>query len=217
MWDCGLVIHSHEAHHGRRKWRDGGTRPPQSKNQRETSPGNYVISVSFFVHTYANFAFSNIFKIKWPKSEEKLVTCGILSYSLLNKTKHYNYYQPSKIKLKIAPISLTIFHLFISLARLSLKLHQNPHNIPLANFRKIHRFRLPTELVRALSPSNTRAPGLSQVPRSIGTWGGGAPRFYRRSQLPVGDNESLSRALPTRRFLPPLKWRSNRRGRRQNL
>ena len=32
----------------------------------------FWIGISFFFKTYTKFAFSNIFKIKWPKSEEKL-------------------------------------------------------------------------------------------------------------------------------------------------
>ena len=43
-----------------------GTRPPV-----EISAGNVPPEISFF-YTNQNFAFSNIFKIKWPKSEEKL-------------------------------------------------------------------------------------------------------------------------------------------------
>ena len=54
---------------------DGGTRPPQPKNQGGCPPRNYDISVSF-LDTYSNFAFSNIFKIKWPKSDEKLDFSG---------------------------------------------------------------------------------------------------------------------------------------------
>ena len=56
----------------RRKRGDGVTRPPQSKNQRGPPPRNDDILASFFLHTNENFAFSTIFKIKWPKSEEKL-------------------------------------------------------------------------------------------------------------------------------------------------
>ena len=48
---------------------DGGTRPPQSKNQRGTSPRNDDV-LAFFLSD-ENFVFSTIFKIKWPKSEEK--------------------------------------------------------------------------------------------------------------------------------------------------
>ena len=48
-----------------------GTRPPQSKNQRGTSP-EIMIFQYLFLETFANFEFSNIFEIKWPKSEEKL-------------------------------------------------------------------------------------------------------------------------------------------------
>ena len=42
----------------------------QSKNSWGTSPRNKDILVSF-LNTYYNFAFSDIFKIKWPKSQEK--------------------------------------------------------------------------------------------------------------------------------------------------
>ena len=51
---------------------DGGTRPPQSKNQRGTSPRNDDTSASVFLDTNENFAFATILKIKWPKSEENL-------------------------------------------------------------------------------------------------------------------------------------------------
>ena len=48
--------------HGRRKWGDGGT-----------SPRNYVISVFFFLGIHISiFPFSDIFKMKWPKSVDKL-------------------------------------------------------------------------------------------------------------------------------------------------
>ena len=57
---------------GHRKRGGGGTRTPQSKNQRRRPPRNDGISGSFFLDTYENFAFSTIFKIKRPKSEEKL-------------------------------------------------------------------------------------------------------------------------------------------------
>ena len=62
----------------RRKRGDGGTRPPQSKNQRgRPPPRNDDILASFFLHTNDNFEFSTIFKIKWPKSEEKLNVGGM--------------------------------------------------------------------------------------------------------------------------------------------
>ena len=48
-----------------------GTRPPQSKNLRGTSP-EIMIFQYFFLDTFAIFAFSNILEINWPKSEEKL-------------------------------------------------------------------------------------------------------------------------------------------------
>ena len=45
------------------------------KLSEDVSPRDDDISV-FFIDTYDNFAFSNIFKIKWPKSEEKLNFVG---------------------------------------------------------------------------------------------------------------------------------------------
>ena len=51
---------------------DGRTRPPQSKNLRGRPPRNDDISASFFWTHLVIFAFSIIFKTKWPKSEEKL-------------------------------------------------------------------------------------------------------------------------------------------------
>ena len=65
-----LCTSRHGWNHGRRKRGDGGTRPPQSKNQRGDIPPEIMISVSFFL-THGNFAFSAIFKIKWPKSKQK--------------------------------------------------------------------------------------------------------------------------------------------------
>ena len=47
---------------------DGGC-VPQSRNRRVTSHRNE--DISFFL-MYYNFAFSNIFKIKWPKFEDKV-------------------------------------------------------------------------------------------------------------------------------------------------
>ena len=51
---------------------DGGTRSPQSNNQRGTSPQKLCYFSIFFLNTFANSALSNIFEIKWSKSEEKL-------------------------------------------------------------------------------------------------------------------------------------------------
>ena len=51
----------------------GGRVPRSRKISGGRPPRNYDISVSFFlIGAIANFAFSNIFEIKWPKSEEKL-------------------------------------------------------------------------------------------------------------------------------------------------
>ena len=61
-----------KSEHGRRKRGDGGTRPPQSKNQWGTSPPEIMIFQHLFLDTCKQFAFSTIFKIKWPKSEERL-------------------------------------------------------------------------------------------------------------------------------------------------
>ena len=50
----------------------GGRVPRSRKISGGLPPRNHYISVSFFLDTCDNFAFSTIFKIKWPKSEEKL-------------------------------------------------------------------------------------------------------------------------------------------------
>ena len=52
----------------------GGRVPPPSveKSAGDVPPRNEDIFIFFFLNTYENFAFSNIFKIKRPKSEEKL-------------------------------------------------------------------------------------------------------------------------------------------------
>ena len=74
------------------KARGRGTRPPQSKNQRGRPPRNDDISASFFLTQMKNFAFSTIFKIKWPKSEEKLNFGGSWVWVPMNpsppQTKH---------------------------------------------------------------------------------------------------------------------------------
>ena len=57
--------------HGRRKRGDGGDASPAVKNQRGTSPQKWWYFSIFFLDTYENFAFFTIFKIKWPKFEEK--------------------------------------------------------------------------------------------------------------------------------------------------
>ena len=50
----------------------GNASPAVEKSAGDVPSRNYDISVSFFfLDTYSNFAFSNIFNIKWPKSEEK--------------------------------------------------------------------------------------------------------------------------------------------------
>ena len=54
---------------------NGGTGdafPAQSKNQRGTSPPQKLYFSIFYLPQIIFFAFSTIFKIKWPKSEEKL-------------------------------------------------------------------------------------------------------------------------------------------------
>ena len=52
-----------------------GTRIPEPKNQQGCPP-DFFMSVFFFLDTYNIFTFSNIFQIKWPKSEEKLNFVG---------------------------------------------------------------------------------------------------------------------------------------------
>ena len=49
----------------------GGRVPRSRKISGGRSPRNDDI-FAFFLETHENFAFSTIFKIKWPKSEEKL-------------------------------------------------------------------------------------------------------------------------------------------------
>ena len=71
---CGRIldeIHTY-IHHGRRKRGDEGDASTESKKPaRDVTPQKNDISVSFF-DPYENFPFSTIFKIKWPKSEERL-------------------------------------------------------------------------------------------------------------------------------------------------
>ena len=50
----------------------GGRVPRSQKISGGRPPRNDYILASFFLHTDENFAFSTIFKIKCPKSEEKL-------------------------------------------------------------------------------------------------------------------------------------------------
>ena len=65
----------------------GGGRPgPAVGKSAGTTPRNYDISVSFFL-AHESFAFSNIFKIKWPKSEEKLNFGGRLALVPMNSSK----------------------------------------------------------------------------------------------------------------------------------
>ena len=47
-----------------------GSKPPHDKKPRGSTPRNLDISVTFFRNVF--FALSNIFKIKWPKSEKNL-------------------------------------------------------------------------------------------------------------------------------------------------
>ena len=49
-----------------------GDASPGSKKIRVGRPPEIMICLYLFLDTYYNFAFSNILKIKWPKSEEKL-------------------------------------------------------------------------------------------------------------------------------------------------
>ena len=94
---------------------DGGTRPPQSKYQRgmgaiwhiqsvrpktpisskyqrETFPRNDDIWASFFLkYRYENFAFSNLFRMKWPKSEEKLTFEGGWAGVPMNPSPQTNF------------------------------------------------------------------------------------------------------------------------------
>ena len=50
---------------------DGGTRPPVEKSAGDVPPEMRIFH-ELFLDTNENFAFFNIFKMKWPKSEEKL-------------------------------------------------------------------------------------------------------------------------------------------------
>ena len=47
----------------------GGQDPRTFENRGGRLPINLDISVTFDLETFKNFAFSNIFKIKWPKPE----------------------------------------------------------------------------------------------------------------------------------------------------
>ena len=58
--------------HGRPKRGGGGRVSRSRKISGGRPPRNDDILASFFLDTDENFAFSTIFKIKWPKSEEKL-------------------------------------------------------------------------------------------------------------------------------------------------
>ena len=66
-----IGYHRTTAGHGRRKRGGGGHVLRSRKISGGRPPRNNDISVSFFLHN-DNFIFSNIFKIQWPKSEEKL-------------------------------------------------------------------------------------------------------------------------------------------------
>ena len=58
---------------GRRR-RVRGSGLPHFWKLRWSTPRNLDISVTFFLETIKIFAFSNIFKIKWSKSEETLLS-----------------------------------------------------------------------------------------------------------------------------------------------
>ena len=59
-------------HHGRRKRGTGGRVPRSRKISGGRPPRSYNRSVYFFLKCLQFFTFSNIFEIKWPKSEKKL-------------------------------------------------------------------------------------------------------------------------------------------------
>ena len=50
----------------------GGARPPHKKISGGRPPEKWCYFSIFFLDTYENFDLFTIFKIKWPKSEEKL-------------------------------------------------------------------------------------------------------------------------------------------------
>ena len=63
----------------------GGRVPRSRKISGGRPPRNDDTYFSiFFLDTYDNFAFSTIFKIKWPKSEEKLNFGGRCVWVLMN-------------------------------------------------------------------------------------------------------------------------------------
>ena len=66
----------------RRGWQGSG--PPHFKKRGCRPPRNLDISVTFFLKLF--FAFSSIFKIKWPKSEEKLNFGGRWVWVPMNPT-----------------------------------------------------------------------------------------------------------------------------------
>ena len=53
-------------------------------------PGNYDISAAFFLDTYKNVARTNLFKLKWPKSEEKMNFGGRLVWVPMNPSPQNN-------------------------------------------------------------------------------------------------------------------------------
>ena len=61
-------------HMGVKSGGTGGGRVPRSRkiSGRRPPPPSEMMIFNLFLHTDENFAFCNIFKIKWPKSEKKL-------------------------------------------------------------------------------------------------------------------------------------------------
>ena len=86
----------------RRGWRGSG--PPHFKKRWCRPPRTLDISVTFFLKLF--FAFSNIFKIKWPKSEEKLNFGGRWVWVPMNPTSD----PPPQSKLRGDALAVTSQH-----------------------------------------------------------------------------------------------------------
>ena len=74
--------------------RGGGDASPAVEKSAGDVPPEIMIFQDLFLHTHENFAFSTIFKIKWPKSEEKLNFWGRWVWVPMNPSDDPESYAP---------------------------------------------------------------------------------------------------------------------------
>ena len=86
-----FIISNHQRAWASKAGGGGDASPAVEKSARDVPPRNDDILASFFLDSDENFAFSTIFKMKWPKSEEKLNFGGRWVWVPMNPSPQTNF------------------------------------------------------------------------------------------------------------------------------